>query len=208
MKNKIKIVILSFLFIFSFSGCVEKKVEAKEPDIGEVRNICNLATLESYYNNVAKSVKPAGEGLAHIGENDRTFWIEYTGVAKLGIDMSAVEMSVNGTNIDISLPAAKVLNISIDKDSLNEDSYIISKDGLNSNKISGKDQTLAIKKAQEDMEKTIMANQPLLLNAQSRAKKLIGNYIEQLGRAQGIEYSIQWELEGINDIENEKVVES
>lgn len=201
MKNKIKIIVLSFLSILCFSGCEENKVEVKEPDIGQVRNICNLATLESYYNNVAKSVKPAGKGLVHIGENDRRFWIEYTGVAKLGIDMSEVEMDVNGTDIDISLPAAKVLNISIDKDSLREDSYIISKDGLNRNKISGKDQTTAIKKAQEDMKKTIMANQPLLLNAQNRAQKLIGNYIEQLGKTQDIEYSINWELEPINDNE-------
>lgn len=208
MKNRMRVLFLSFLSILCFSGCMEKEVEAKEPDIVQVRNICNLATLECYYHNVAKSIKPAGIGISHLGENDRKFWIEYTGIARLGIDMSDVTMKVKETDIEINLPAAKVLNISIDKDSLSEDSYIASKDGINRNKISAEDQTAAIRKAQEDMKETVRANSSLLLNAQYRAKKLIENYIEQLGKAQGIEYSIKWELEGINDIENEKVVES
>ena len=62
-----------------------------EPDLAQIRSICDLATLECYYHNVAKSTKEKGSGLAHLGEKERKFWIEYTGVVKIGIEMSDVK---------------------------------------------------------------------------------------------------------------------
>lgn len=197
MKNKIRLILLSLIAIISLGSCSSPKEPVKEPDLGQVRNICNLATLECYYHNVAKSLKPAGVGLSHIGENDRKFWIEYTGLARLGIDMADVEMKVDGTDVRVKLPKAQVLSISIDEDSLNEDSYIASQDGINRNKITADDQTQAIKKAQDDMRDRVMENESLLITAQTRAQKLIENYIKTLGESQGIEYSIDWDLDGV-----------
>ena len=42
------------------------------PDIAQIRTICELATLECYYHNVAKSVKEKGSGLLHIGEDRKS----------------------------------------------------------------------------------------------------------------------------------------
>ena len=42
----------------------------------EVFEISELATLECYYHNVAKSTKTKGTGLTHVGEKERKFWIE------------------------------------------------------------------------------------------------------------------------------------
>lgn len=164
----------------------------------QIRNICELATLECYYHNVAKSVKKAGTGISHIGEKDRTFWIEYTGIAKLGIDMSELLMEVDGTTIYITLPPAKITSITIDKSTLTEESYIIEGDGINSNKITAKDQTDAIDNAQSEMEKSVYANTSLLLNAQDRAKVLIENYIRELGKAVSIDYTIVWKYAKAN----------
>ena len=79
-----------------------------EPDLAQIRSICDLATLECYYHNVAKSTKEKGSGLAHLGEKERKFWIEYTGVVKIGIEMSDVKMDVNGTSVQITIPRAKI----------------------------------------------------------------------------------------------------
>ena len=38
-------------------------------------------------------------------------------------------------------------------------------------------------------------NTVLLANAQDRAKKMIENYIDNLGEAAGIEYTIEWRYE-------------
>ena len=142
-------------------------------------------------------MKEAEAGLLHIGEKDRTFWIEYTGVVTLGIDMSQVEMKISGTNIEMTIPEAKILRISIDESSINEESFITSQDSLNKNKITAEDQTQAINDAQRTMEATASQNSKMLMKAQDRATKLIENYINQLGAAAGVEYNITWNyLEG------------
>lgn len=68
--------------------------------------------------------------------------------------MSKVQMEIKESDIEITLPEAEVLDISIDKKTLNEDSYITSQNSWNKNKITAEDQTEAIEKAQEEMRKT------------------------------------------------------
>lgn len=45
------------------------------------------------------------------------------------------------------------------------------------------------------MIKTAEENTALLVNAQERAKKMIENYIMQLGETTGTEYQITWKYE-------------
>lgn len=191
MKIREKMVVLMGILLLTglLTGCseqVENKVQ--EPDITQIRNICNLATQKCYYHNVAKSEKKA----EHLLEKDRKFWIEYTGIANLGIDMSKVQMKVDGADIEVTLPNAELLSISIDEETLNDNSYISSEDGLNKNAITADDQTKAINEAQQQMKETVQGNSALLLSAQNRAKILIENYLKQLGEAVGVEYHIQW----------------
>lgn len=191
------LVVVSTLLLGTLGGCSNKAQDAKgnEPDLVQIKSICNLATVECYYHNVAKSVKTAGDKLSNLGEKDRTFWIEYTGVAKVGIDMSKVSMEIDGENVTITMPSAELLSISIDEASLNEDSYTSSADGINSNKITAEDQTSAIDDAQKTMEENVKNNASLLLNAQNRAEELIENYIKQLGEISDVDYKIKWVYE-------------
>ncbi len=191
MKRTILLIVV-MLFTLSSVGCGNDK-NGKEPDVAQIRSICNLATLECYYHNVAKSEKKAGDSFLSIGEKDRTFWIEYTGIARVGIDMSKVDMKIDGQNITVTMPNAELLSKTIDEKTLNEDSYITSSDGLNSNKITAQDQTDAIENAQATMEESVKNNSTLLLNAQTRAQELIENYINQMGKVAGIDYNIKWE---------------
>lgn len=192
MKKRLTSFVILFQLLCLLSGCSSLNFTNKEPDILQIRNIVNLATLECYYHNVAKGEKSKGTGITAIGEKDRKFWIEYTGIVTLGVDMSKVTMEINDTDITITLPPAKVLGLTIDDDSWNPDSYISSQDGINQNKITAEDVTAAILVAQKTMKETAESNATMLNNAQIRARTLIENYINQLGAIAGIEYKINW----------------
>lgn len=168
---------------------IEKEIE--QPDLTQIRSICKLATLECYYHNVAKSVKEAGTGITHLGEKDRKFWTEYNGVAKIGVDMSRGSMDVKGTEITIYIPEAEILSIKPNSESVAVP--IADTDSANSNPIEAEDVTEAINIAQEDIVAKIQNDSSLLVNAQDRAKKLIENYINQLGEISGVKFTIKWE---------------
>lgn len=192
MKRKIAIFLISIMTMCTLCSCGQEKVEA-QPDVLQIRNICELATLECYYHNVAKSTKTKGTGITAIGEKDREFWTEYTGVVKIGIDMSEVAMEVKDTEVKITLPEAKLLESHVDESTYNAESCIFSEDGLiNKNKITAEDQRAAITNAQLEMENQVINDKSLLLNAQNRAQTLIENYINQLGEMVGVEYTITW----------------
>ena len=157
MNKKITTFILVMvLAVCAMCGCSTNQENVKEPDIMQIKNICNLATLECYYHNVAKSIKEPEAGITHVGERERTFWIEYTGKVRLGIDMSKVTMNIKGSDVEVTLPEAKVLSSSIDKKTLDENSYISSEDGWNKNLITATDQTKAIDEAQKGMELSLI----------------------------------------------------
>ena len=216
MKKRILSCLLAFACTAGLWGCGESSGENTEvssteiietqpattaavsmnvPEITQIRSICELATLECYYHNVAKAVKEKGDGLVHWGEKDRTFWIEYKGTVKIGIDMSGVMMTVENGVYVITIPKAEILSINIDPESLNEDSYIFSQDSWNPNYITADDQTKAIEAAQNNMKESVLNNSALLINAQDRAKKLIENYINQLEAASGTNFTIKWNYE-------------
>lgn len=195
MIRKIVLICFMCMTVLLMCSCSVEKEVTNEPELTQIRSICKLATLECYYHNVAKSVKTVGEGIAHWGEKERKFWIEYTGVAQVGVDFAKVTMKMDGTNVIISIPNAELMNISVEESTLNEESYISSADGLNSNKITAEDQTAAIENAQKEMEESVKNNFALLLSAQSRAKDLIKNYIDRLGEVSGVEYKITWVYE-------------
>ncbi len=212
MRKKIFIFVMIgslLLNICSCSGQGDKAAETKKdagpeetketmdvscPDLSQIRSICELATLECYYHNVAKSVKEKGEGLSHIGEKDRIFWIEYSGVAKFGINIAKVDMKMDGTELTITIPRAELLGLS--EYSFTEDSYISSDDGINKNPITAKNQTEAIAAAEADIETIFARDDAMLMRAEENAKKLIENYVKQLGQIAEVEYRIAWVYEG------------
>ncbi len=167
-------------------------IEAPVPELGRVQSICELATLECYYHNVAKSIKEPGVGLIHFGEKERPFWIEYTGIAEISYQSDLIKMEQSGNEIIITLPPPKI-TCNVEPASWNEDSYVISKDRwIQRNPITAGDQTRAIERAQADMEEEVENNPALLNTARMQAKELIANYIQQIGRMAGVEYRISW----------------
>ena len=181
-----RIVSLLLLLCMAASLCACGKAKVAPLREEDIRAICELATLECYYNNVAKIDKEAGFFL----QKDRKMWIEYEGRAVIGIDMADVGIEIKGKQVNITLPEAEILNLDY---VLTPDSYIISEDGwLFKNEITTEEQDMAVTGAQEEMRKAVQENKSLFLQAEARAKELIENYILKLGEATGMKYTIQW----------------
>ena len=127
-----------------------------------------------------------------MGEVDREFWIEYQGVAKIGIDMDKLEISTKGEKVQIKIPEATLLSINIDQESLNAKSYIYSEDAFfNKNPVNEEDQKSAISTAQKKMEETVMADKKLFQKAGERAKRLLEEYVKELGKTTGKAYQVE-----------------
>lgn len=194
-KRIIAIVILAVMSVSVLSSCGKKDAEPPKPELSQVQSICNLATLECYYHTVGKIVKNKTDDQQIIDfmKRDRTVWIEYTGIARVGVDMTKVKIDVKGESVQITMPEAELLSLIVDPESYNEDSFYISEDDwLVKNKITADVQSQAIDNGQEEMRNAILSNTALMKNAQIRAQKLIKNYIEEIGEAAGVTYKITW----------------
>ncbi len=191
--KKIKMLFLILGCVMILGGC-DNKLQNQQPDLTQIRAICELATLKTYFHNVAEFEKKAGVGITHLFETDRTMWIEYTGIAKIGIDMSKVNIELNNNHVKVTLPQAKVISIDIDNEKLDKNSYVYSNDNfINKNEISPEEETEAVRKAQEQMQKSAESNTQLMMSARERAKELIEKYIKNLGELSETEYQIEWE---------------
>lgn len=187
MFKKLTSIILAAMVSMSLTSCGNKSVE--QPDLGQMRAICDLAVMDCYYHNVAKFFQEDASGIL-FWKKDKNFWLEYDGVVTLGIDASKISMKVKGQDITVTLPPAEVQECKVDSDSLTVDSYIIYD---NSAKISADDEILAIKTAQDELEKTAKEDTGLLMQAQQQAKALIEDYIVNIGKVTGVTYNIEWE---------------
>lgn len=188
--KKIQSLILILIISLLLCSCGKKN---EEPKIEQIRAICELTTVKAYYNNVAKSVKDAGRKNWIIPEKDREFWIEYDGVAEIGIDMKKVTMKVKDETVCVTMPDAEILRTYIVRETFNEDSYKISADNWwNKNKITTEDQLGAVNKAQDEMKIKVAENIMLFERAENVAKETIKNYIKKIGEIAGVELNIEW----------------
>ena len=128
--------------------------------------------------------------MSHLGENEREFWIEYSGVVKIGVDMSQVKISISDDTITVTIPDAEILSYKADSESMSE--TISTPDGFNSNPISSVDKTIAMNEAESQIKENIENNTSLLATSKEKAKSLIENYINKIGEETGTNYNIIW----------------
>ena len=190
--KKILILFLVALMCLLTCGCASK-TDDNILDFEGMKNICELATIECYYHNVAKFTEENREAFLWI-KKDAHFWIEYTGVVKYGIDASELSIEVKGNNVTVYIPDAKLL--SVGDILLENDSYIIDKDSA---KITAEDERTALVKSQADFENKAANNKMLLDLAKENAKKLIEDYILNIGEAFGRDYVIEWKNVNIGE---------
>lgn len=159
-----------------------------EPQVSQVKAICELAVMDCYYHNVAKFTEEDAQGILWF-KKDKHFWIEYSGIVTLGIDVSLVNVEISDTQVTITLPEAKVLGCKVDSASLTEDSFIVDK---NSADIEASDEVTAFKLAQDRLEETVSNDRALIASARQSAQDLLGEYVTNIGNLVDKEYSIKW----------------
>ena len=169
---------------------------AMQPQEIQIRNICELATMEVYFHSVAKAVKPVSSGVSGWGQAERRFWFEYSGYARIGIDMSRVEITITEDTVTILIPHASIIGgINIDSSSYNYDSVILEPDDssfYNSNDITASDVTAAVASANEATTQEISSDSALMMRAENRAVELIRKYIEQRSEYSHVDYDFEW----------------
>lgn len=188
--KKIVVFLLVASFMLSLAACGEAKGETlyMEPEVSQMKAICELSVMDCYYHNVAKFMQEDAEG-ALWWQKDKHFWIEYSGVVKLGIDVALVTVEVSDTEITITIPEAKVLDCKVDSASLNKDSFIVAQDSAD---IEASDEIAAFESAQAQLKETASNDKALLANAQRRAQSLLEDYVKNIGNAVGKSYTIKW----------------
>lgn len=180
--KKITALLLAVLMICAFAACGQT---AAGPDVIQMKAICELATKECYFHNVAKC--PAEKGFLGI-ETKSELWIEYDGTVKLGIDASLVSIEVNDTQVTITISKAKVLSCKTD---LSKAIYIWDK-GLFNPTGGGEDEVSALAAAESALKAAAESNTMLLNEAQTRAQILLEEYVENIGDVTGINYTVRW----------------
>ena len=190
-NRKIKrLAAFCLVFCMLFSAC-GKQEEAPKEDLSltQMKSICELATLKTYYHNVAKLTK---EKDVLWWDTTAELWIEYSGIVKLGVDITNLDMQVDQNQVTITMPKAEVLSCQVDQTSLDKDSYYTNREGLGAEKINADDQTEAIKTAQENMLENVESDDSLLQQAQNRAQDLLEQYVKNVGDAMGKTYEVSF----------------
>lgn len=198
MKKLVYLFIIFNMCITSVSCSKNDNLKGIEPQISQMKSICELATMKCYYHNVAKYTEENASGIL-LWTKDRKFWIEYAGIVNIGIDTSNVKMEVKKDNVNITIPQARVLDCKVDNATLTENSFIVAK---NSAKVEAEHQTAAFKEAQAKMQEAASNDTALLANAQQRAQKLLEDYVNNIGNCIGKKYKINWTFE--DNVQTEK----
>ena len=167
-----------------------------EPREEQIQYICQLATIECYYHNVAEATKEPGTGVSHWGETETDFWFEYSAQATLGVEAGSITMEFNGNHITVYMPHATILNnsINVEPDSTSDPVYAPHNWYTNDVEITAADVTEAMSSANEDIMEEILNDPYLLLSAERRAKDLIENYINQIMELSDTEYEVTFEF--------------
>lgn len=189
MRKKIISIVLAAVMCMTCISCGQKEQKTvEEPKVSQVKAICELAVMDCYYHNVAKYFEEDASGI-WLWKKDKKFWIEYSGVVRIGIDASQVQMEVKDKQVEITMPKAKVMNCTVDAATLNTDSFIVASDSA---KVAAEDQTKAFSEAQKNMEEEASGDSALLAAAQQRAQNLLEEYVKNVGSVTGTEYTIIW----------------
>ena len=197
MKKIISISLVIFI-LFTMIGCSSKKEEiddtkqeTKSIEVKTMREIAELATVECYFHNVAKSDRELDPEWYEFWEKkNMRFWVEYEGIVTIGIDVTKLKVEVSEDNVvTITLPEAVVLDVTVNEESLTSDSFYFDPDAK---KPSPEEQSEAYRQAQQNMKETAENNRTLMINAQDNAKELLENYVKSIGDSMGVEYTIEW----------------
>ena len=201
--QKAKRIISKFPFIpFVVLGIilvVAILIPKRLPDIFEkgsmskIERICDLATVEAYYHNVAAETKEAstlGKIFGNIGY--KKYWLEYDAIIQFGIDAKEVEIKKPNimNEVKVYVPEAKIVREPIliteyISDPITDTGFLTS--------ISTDDKTSAVGNSLKNLKEKASQDEDLLKLARERAKTFLEQYIITAGKSVGVDYKVIFE---------------
>lgn len=189
---KKRILVLGLVICILLCACGKKQDKKEKISTEKLGNICELATVECYYHNVAKGDKSSPNGISHWFEKKRNFWVEYDVTIKIGIDCNRIEQHFDEDGVlVITIPRAEILG-EPELQPLDKNTMYFDKNSLNPNDISATDQQEYIKISLEEMTENIEEETECFVEAEDRAKELISNYINCIN--DGLENPIEYKV--------------
>ena len=185
------IMVLSAYLPANLSAFLPEFLQKKDvhPDLSSnISSICELATLECYYHNVATLTEPTT--FLGIQTGTKKVWITYSGIVKVGIDAGAVSISEPDAKnvVTVSIPKAEIISTDIDEESINEQFV----EGSATSRVNIVNKTNAITDAQKTLRESAESDTSLLLQGRNRAKLILEKYIKNVGSQYGKDYTIKW----------------
>jgi len=188
-KTRSRCLVLAVLIaaVMGLSGCGTERTNAS---FSQVDKICELATLQCYYHNVAVYTDDDQGVFRRL--TYKKLWLEYDGIVDWGIEAAKVKISrpnVFGT-VKVTMPEARILDVDVDEDSMKDP---VTEHGLlGFMSLNGKEEREAYRDAQHAMKKQAAKDKVLKKQAETRARELLENYVINAGKAIGRKYTVQW----------------
>ena len=163
----------------------------KKLKVAQVRAVAELGTYDLYYHNIAKFDSDHWYTFIPLFK-DTKFWIEYDSKVTVGVDLNKLKVEIVGDKVKINEPKARVLDVKIEKHGIKDDSVYCHPDSV---KPTTDEQNTAIAEAQKNLKKEVGKEKVLLEQAEKRAKKLITDYVTNIGKVIEKNYVIEWQEE-------------
>ncbi|NCE65644.1 DUF4230 domain-containing protein [Pseudoflavonifractor sp. 524-17] len=112
------------LVLAFFLGGLSARREERAPVITNellgqrLSQIEELATVEYHYTNMGKFENQMDFYGWKVPFTTKSFIVAYDGVIKAGVDLSQLQVEVQGNDVAVTLPAARIFSHEIDEDSL------------------------------------------------------------------------------------------
>lgn len=189
-KRLILVIIISITILLT--GCENKRdLKNLSENINKIELKGDLVTYEAYYHNVIEYEKEKDNWL----EKDRKLFAEYRGTIRIGINLSDVKIDIEGNEIKVFIPKAKIIGEpNVEEESFKAENFIESKDGIFKNKLTIEDSNKAFNEAQKNMKKIAEQDEKLFDISQTRAKAIIEETIKEFTGLSEKDYKINWEL--------------
>lgn len=190
-KKAFPLALTACLLMALAPGCSSESAQRKSADFSGVKSVCELATLEAYYHNVAKAdVEASGPFAGLLNTGHKRLWIEYSGVVYLGIDVNQVSIGEPDEQgqVEVHIPDVQILDTYLDRSSIGDP--VVETGFLTS--VTAEEKMAGIAAAQDDMRKTAEQDQSLYTQAYDKARRTIAGYVQNVGEAIGEEYTVKW----------------
>ncbi len=194
--KKFSVLLILILSIFCLTSCkkeeaVEPETTAVVPSLSQMQAICRLATTECYYHNVAKCEVEDGKEFL-FWKADVEFWVEYDGIVTLGIETNDIKIAVYDELVEITTPKVIILGEpTVSKSKTYSDKSNIFESFFTTDKYDEYEKA-AIEDAQREMLASVQADKALFASAEQRAKSLLEDYVQNVGKATGKNYRVKW----------------